>query len=185
MSKGKRIERHKALAIAAELRERLTNANTSIIVGGSIRRGKATVGDIDLVAVCGNQKATDTLNDTLGELFGYCKKKPQRAKRFGSWLAYVEMNGNSYYQDVGINVFDCNPQEVGAALLFCTGSGTFNIKMRSIAKRRGLLLNRYGLFNRDDVRENVCPATDEESIFSALRIPFFQPVQRTECALAW
>ena len=173
MSKGKRIERHKAIAIAAELRERLTNANTSIIVGGSIRRGKPTVGDIDLVAVCNNQKATDTLNDTLGELFGYCKKKPQRAKRFGSW------------QDIGINVFDCNPQEVGAALLFCTGSGTFNIKMRSIAKRRGLLLNRYGLFNRDDVRENVCPATDEQSIFSALRIPFFQPVQRTECALAW
>lgn len=173
MSKGKRIERHKAIAIAAELRERLTNANTSIIVGGSIRRGKATVGDIDLVAVCGNQKATDTLNNTLGEMFGYCKKKPQRAKRFGSWQA------------IGINVFDCTPHEVGAALLFCTGSGMFNIMMRSIAKRRGLLLNRYGLFNRDDVRENVCAATDEQSIFSALNIPFFQPSQRTPEALAW
>lgn len=173
MSKGKRIERHKAIAVAAALRERLGSSSTKIITGGSIRRGRATVGDIDLVAVCNTRRAEAILNDTLGGLFGYCKKKPDRAKRFG------------VYKTTSINVFDCTPAQAGAALLFCTGSGVFNIKMRSIAKRRGLLLSRYGLFNRDDRRENVCDARQEKTIFSELKIPFLQPSERTEEALSW
>ena len=57
MSKGKRIERHKAIAVAAALRERLGSSSTKIITGGSIRRGRAPVGDIDLVAVCNTRRA--------------------------------------------------------------------------------------------------------------------------------
>ena len=172
MSKGKRIERHRAQAIAEALTKELQRDGTRIVVGGSLRRGKPTIGDVDLVAVCKNEAARSTLNDTLGELFGYCKTKRKRAKRFGT------------FRDVAINVFDCLPHEQGAAVLFCTVCGVFNVKMRVIAKSRGLLLNQNGLYERC-TREPVVDATEEETIFEALRLPYFKPTDRTEEALSW
>ena len=172
MSKGKRIERHRAQAIAEALTKELQRDGTRIVVGGSLRRGKPTIGDVDLVAVCEDEQARSTLNETLGVLFGFCKTKRKRGKRFGT------------YRDVSINVFDCLPHEQGAAVLFCTGCGLFNVKLRVNAKARGLLLNQWGLYERC-TREPVVDATREESIFDALHLPYYEPADRTEGALNW
>ena len=117
MSKGNRIPREKAEAIATQLIDKLTERGLRYIIGGSIRREKETVGDIDIVVRCSSRARQDRFNDMLGGLFGYCSTKPERAKRFGE------------YQGIQINFFDVLPSEIGSALLFCTGSGKFNIIM--------------------------------------------------------
>ena len=83
MSKGPRIERAKAEAIAAQLVDELIQPGLIFITGGSIRREKETVGDIDIAVQCETRRIQDRFNDSLGALFGYCSTRPERAKRFG------------------------------------------------------------------------------------------------------
>jgi len=174
MSKGKRIPREKAEAIAARLIDQLqANSGLRCVIGGSIRREKETVGDIDIAVRCSSRRSQEQLNQQLGELFGWCSTRPDRAKRFGE------------FEGVQINVFDVLPQSMGAALLFCTGSGQFNIIMRCIAKRRGYLLNQYGLWERENRDERICKATQEKSIFEALGLEFVEPTDRTDTVLHW
>jgi len=173
MSKGPRIERAKAEAIAAQLVDELIQPGLIFITGGSIRREKETVGDIDIAVQCETRRIQDRFNDSLGAMFGYCSTKPERAKRFGD------------YQGVQINFFDVLPSQIGAALLFCTGSGGFNMRMRCQAKRQGYLLNQYGLWDREDRETAICDATKEEHIFEALDIDFVTPQNRTDRAIGW
>ena len=49
----------------------------------------------------------------------------------------------------------------GAGLLHHTGPWGFNIKCRSLAKKKGLILNEYGLYTRDD-RKVIAQKTESE-----------------------
>lgn len=53
--------------------------------------------------------------------------------------------------------------------LYLIGCGKFNVWLRGIAKRRGYLLNQYGLFNRE---EGNLVTTKEKEIFEILKIEF-------------
>ncbi|MCS7250020.1 MAG: hypothetical protein NZ608_03700 [candidate division WOR-3 bacterium] len=53
--------------------------------------------------------------------------------------------------------------------LYLIGSGKFNIWLRSIAKRKGYLLNQYGLFKRDN---GEMISSKEKEIFQILNIEF-------------
>ena len=173
MSKGKKISRERAKVINAALLQEFNIKGLEFITGGSIRRKKPLVGDIDIAVKCSSEYTRKRFNTRLGELFGFCSTKPERAKRFGA------------YQGVQINFFDVLRDQIGAALLFCTGSGGFNMRMRCQAKRRGLLLNQYGLWNRKYRDEEICDASQEENIFKALKIDFISPPNREDGAIGW
>jgi DNA polymerase (family 10) len=64
----------------------------------------------------------------------------------------------------------------GSALLHSTGSGVFNMEMRTYARQKGMLLNQYGLFNVSTNRR-VAGAT-EEQIFARLGMRWIPPEQR-------
>jgi len=55
----------------------------------------------------------------------------------------------------------------GAGLLHHTGPYGFNIKLRAIAKKKGMILNEYGLFTRE-TRELVAQKTEEEILNSLM-----------------
>ena len=59
-----------------------------------------------------------------------------------------------------------------SALLYFTGSGDFNKKMRMIAKEKGYKLSEYGLFNEDEDMINV---TSERDIFHKLKMEYLPP----------
>jgi DNA polymerase/3'-5' exonuclease PolX len=58
-----------------------------------------------------------------------------------------------------------------AALLYFTGSGDFNKKMRQIAKNKGYKLSEYGLF-KDDIMIKV---ETERDIFHKLDMEYLPP----------
>lgn len=59
-------------------------------------------------------------------------------------------------------------------LLFATGSGKFNVRMRAVAKKKGYCLNQYGLYRSG----KKVPLKGEKELFALLGISYLSPSQR-------
>jgi DNA polymerase (family 10) len=70
------------------------------------------------------------------------------------------------------------PHQLGAALLYFTGSKGHNIKLRQRALTRGWTLNEYALSEIEGGR--VIASETEEQIYAALGLPFIPPVLRED-----
>jgi len=124
---------------------------------GSIRRGKSTVRDIDILVVTKNkEKVMDTFV-SLG-------KKISR----GSKKASIRFDG----LQADIRIF--NEDEYGAAMQYFTGSKAHNVKLRQIAISKKLKLNEYGLFKG---KKKVAGKTEKE-IYKKLGLPSIPPELR-------
>ena len=64
----------------------------------------------------------------------------------------------------------------GASILMWTGTKELNVKMRAVAKEKGLKLNQYGLFRRSDGVKVA--GRDEEEVFEVLGLKYLEPHQR-------
>jgi len=64
------------------------------------------------------------------------------------------------------------------ALLHFTGSQEFNIKLRAHAKRQGLKLNQYGLFNQAGKKLDLGPGLTEKKIMEYLHFKYVSPKDR-------
>jgi DNA polymerase (family X) len=132
---------------------------------GSYRRGKETVGDLDILVV-----ATDPTEamDALGQVVGHgqilargpTKMSIRTAKGFQIDLRVV-------------------PEEsFGAALQYFTGSKEHNVILRGRAKSAGLKINEWGVFRvKGDKETRVAGATEEE-VYATLKLPVFPPELR-------
>ena len=63
----------------------------------------------------------------------------------------------------------------GAALQYFTGSKDHNVLVRTMAIKKGLKLNEYGLWRG---RTRVAARTEEE-VYRKLGLPYFEPELRT------
>ena len=133
-------------------------------VAGSYRRGRDTVGDLDLLA------ATRAPHDVLVAFAAL----PQ--------VERVLLRGDTKCSVVvdGLQV-DCRavaPDQLGAAWQYFTGSQAHNIRLRGMALRRGLTLNEYGVFRVDD-GTRVAGET-EEDVYASLGLRWIPPEQRED-----
>ena len=65
------------------------------------------------------------------------------------------------------------------ALLYFTGSGAFNQRMRAYSKSKGYLLNEYGLYSLDRLDEKrVKGIESERDIFEAIGYKYLEPKDR-------
>uniref|UniRef100_A0A7C6EE25 DNA polymerase beta thumb domain-containing protein n=1 Tax=candidate division WOR-3 bacterium TaxID=2052148 RepID=A0A7C6EE25_UNCW3 len=74
-----------------------------------------------------------------------------------------------------IEIYGAQKDDWESQLLYLYGSGNFNIMMRALAKRKGYLLNQYGLFDR---KTNQRITTKEKKIFELLGLNWIPPEQR-------
>lgn len=129
---------------------------------GSLRRGCETCGDIDILAVGGDERLMDTF---------VAHPRVERVLGRGSTKSSVKLSG-SYQADLRLV-----PRESrGAAMQYFTGSKAHNIVVRDRAIQRGFKLNEYGLF-RSDNDERVAGET-EEGIYQALGMAWVEPELR-------
>jgi len=132
-----------------------------IDAAGSYRRGRETVGDLDILVVSGDH---DAVMDHFGQ--------------FDSG-AEVMMRGPtkmSIRLPVGLQVDlrVVGDESFGAALQYFTGSKDHNVHLRGLAKARGLKINEYGVY-RD---EEYIAGREEQDVYTALDLPWFPPELR-------
>lgn len=141
-----------------------------VVVAGSYRRRRDTVGDLD-VLVTSPQGA-----DVGGRLAAY--ENVANVLAHGPTRTTVVLRSGL---QVDLRVV---PEEsYGAALLYFTGSKAHSIALRNLANERGWKLNEYGLFHGD---RRIAGATEEE-IYAKLGLAFVPPElreDRGEVALA-
>lgn len=132
-----------------------------IIVAGSARRGKETVGDIDILATSKKPKM----------VMDYFVRMPEviRVHARGETKSSVKLQSGI---DVDLRVV--SPESYGAALSYFTGSKDHNVALRELAMKKGLKLNEYGLFRKE---KRIAGGTEEE-IYTALGLEYIEPEMR-------
>ncbi|QOY91073.1 DNA polymerase/3'-5' exonuclease PolX [Paludibaculum fermentans] len=131
---------------------------------GSFRRGRETVGDLDLLVTGENAEAAlakfvqhPRVHDVLGQ--GTTKA----SALFG-------------LEGLQVDVRAVPAESYGAALQYFTGNKEHNVALRQRAQKMGLTLNEYGLFKVSD-ETRVAGATEEE-IYEALGLAWIPPEMR-------
>src|SRR5690606_6950421 len=152
--------------IAAQLREWLSAVAPpeKIHVAGSYRRGKETIGDLDLLVESPDALAVlDRFVSApdVGEVLG--KGKNKASARVGR-------------PDLQVDVRALPAESLGAALQYFTGSKEHNVALRTRAVNRKLTLNEYGLFREGE--EQAIAAASEEDIYEALGLAWIPPEMR-------
>ncbi|HUT95178.1 MAG TPA: DNA polymerase/3'-5' exonuclease PolX [Thermoguttaceae bacterium] len=130
-------------------------------MAGSYRRGKDTVGDLDVLVVADEpREVMDCFAAYPGRAQVLMRGDKKMSIRLGSGL------------QVDLRVVPA--ESFGAALQYFTGSKAHNIVLRGMAKDRGLKVNEYGVFRGE---AQIAGATEEE-VYAALDLPWFPPELR-------
>jgi DNA polymerase (family 10) len=155
------------LDTAAETAEELTaylrehKAVEQVTPAGSLRRGRETVGDLDLL-VTGRDHAG------IAEHFA-------RYPGISQVLAKGEDKVSVKLQnDMQVDVRLLERDSYGAALQYFTGSKEHNVALRDRSKKRGWKLSEYGLFKG----EKVLASRTEEEIYAKLGLEWIPPELR-------
>jgi DNA polymerase (family 10) len=144
-----------------------------LVPAGSWRRGRDTVGDLDLLAAGA----------------GYPATAASAAERFlqAPWIVETLARGDDKIsvrlsQGLQVDLRLLPPESFGAALQYFTGSQAHNIAMRARAQEQGLKLNEYGLFRLlpdGGVGERIA-GDDEAAVYQALGLPWIPPELRED-----
>ena len=158
-----------AEGVAAELIEALGQVPgvEAITPAGSLRRGRETVGDLDLLVT--GPAATAALE----RFVTYPRVEEVLGRGENKASARVGREG------LQVDVRALAPANFGAALQYFTGSKDHNVAIRTRAVKMGLKLSEYGLFRIEgDIR--VAGET-EEGVYQALGLPWIPPELRENC----
>ena len=132
---------------------------------GSYRRGRETVGDLDLLVVASDR----------GAAMDHLESYPDRSQTIGRGDTKISIRvGNAFQVDMRVVEAD----QFGAALQYFTGSQAHNIHTRRIAKEKGLKINEYGVFNLED--DSRVAGRTEQEVYSAIGLPWFDPEIRED-----
>jgi len=138
------------------------------VIAGSYRRGEPSSNDIDLLVESRPDLNMDGLISLLRPILP-ANLAVGKTKYMGLIRLSEDVNGHR------IDIRLVEPNSFAAALMYFTGSQRFNILMRQRAIELGMTLNEYGLFRAGA----PLPITSEENIFTALRVQYLTPEQRT------
>ena len=128
---------------------------------GSLRRGRETVGDLDLLVIGHDHPA-------IADHFARFPKVAQLLAK-GEDKVSVKLQS-----DLQVDVRLLDRESYGAALQYFTGSKEHNVALRERAKKRGWKLSEYGLFRG----EEPLARRSEEDIYAKLDLPWIPPELR-------
>ncbi|MBP7670807.1 DNA polymerase/3'-5' exonuclease PolX [Candidatus Gracilibacteria bacterium] len=164
---GERVLVHIALYEAERLMGYLRGLPELLKIeyAGSLRRRQESIGDIDILTTA---------------------KDPEKVRKkvMAYFVAYDEVltvvaQGDTKSSVILKSGIHCDlrlvePVSFGAALHYFTGSKDHNIVIRDLAKKQGLKVNEYGVF---DGEKRVC-GENEEEIFGLFGLPWVPPELR-------
>lgn len=131
--------------------------------GGSLRRRKETVGDVDILIGASKKDASEIMTHFVK----YAHVENVLAQ--GKTKSSVVLNTGI---QIDLRVIELN--SYGAALHYFTGSKAHNVAIRDRAKKKGMKVNEYGVFKGE---KQIAGKTEEE-IFKAVGLPLIIPELR-------
>ncbi len=140
---------------------------------GSYRRGKETVGDLDLLVDSDDATAVMDYFGDFTEIVSVIAR--------GETKMSVRLEGEF---QVDLRVVPA--ESFGAALQYFTGSKDHNVQVRGRAKKIGLRINEWGVFQTEKDGQPIEEAEKqpsiagktEQDVYAALGLPWFEPELR-------
>lgn len=156
----------KAWPVAEEILAKLRKIPgvENAIAGGSLRRMRETVGDLDLLVATNDSSPVMQTFINLPEVL--------RVIGSGETKSSVEFNNGLRAQ-----LWAHPPERFGTALQYATGSKDHNVRLRELALKKGLSLSEHS-FTHQDGTETFCASEDE--VYTALGIPWIPPELRED-----
>lgn len=142
------------------------------IPAGSLRRGRETVGDLDILVTgpaCCNDDDREKLIEHIIKLPGLMEIIAR-----GENKVSFRMRGG-----MQVDVRFLPPESLGAAMQYFTGSKGHNVALRQRALKMGYTLSEYSLARLED--KQAVAGKSEEEIYSALRLDYIPPEMRENC----
>ena len=135
---------------------------------GSFRRGKETIGDLDLLVETSDGKAV--------------------MDHFMEWqrVASVIARGDSKLSvrlddDFQIDLRVVGSESFGASLQYFTGSKEHNVRVRGLARQNNMKVNEWGVFKVDkNGKETRVAGKTEKEVYASLGLPVFYPETRED-----
>jgi DNA polymerase (family X) len=191
------------LGVAVPIAERIVELMKSVpgveraAYAGSARRGKETVGDLDvLVSAKDAAKVSEAFRTMTGVTKVIVAGESKSSVRFaiGGDMGRYSLETAGFKAEDGPSIqvdLRVVPKESwGAALMYFTGSKEHNVRLRERAQQMGLTLNEYGLYPEDDEKNQSEPpqkrgvkavaGKTEEEVFEALGLMWVPPEMRED-----
>jgi len=136
-----------------------------IETAGSLRRMRETVKDIDLLVT--SRRPGPVMEVFVG------------LPNVAEVLAHGDTKSSVRLREgIQVDLRVVDPECLGAALQYFTGSKQHNIRVRELAQRQGLKVSEYGVF-REESGERVAGRTEEE-VYRAVGLPWVPPELRED-----
>ena len=178
-SAGERVRLGQAMRLASWFVDQLhmLKAVKQVDYAGSLRRGRETIGDIDLIVAAAEKDAGAISDHFIG------LEAVEQVLVHGPTKSSVRVGGGGNGPAMQVDLRVVTPDQFGAALLYFTGSKEHNIRLRERAIKRDMRLNEYAL-SKD---EKIIASETEQDIYKALGLVWIPPElreDRGEIALA-
>lgn len=186
-----KIPREQALKVARTLYDILSPFCERCKVVGSLRRGKRTVSDIELLYIPKMAPDPETffnalLGDTAASMISMADLTLDRlvkdgvlAKRLSSagTTAWGELNKLAIHVEskIPVDFFATTQERWWVSLVVRTGGKVNNLRLANSALQKGLHLNAYGAGFTDKRTGEKIPANSEEEVFSIAGVPYARP----------
>lgn len=156
-----------AWPIAQEILARLASQPGVLetAVGGSLRRMRETIGDLDLLVATDDPEPIMAFFATMPNVETVAARGPTKTR-------VVLFNG------LGVDLRVLPRERWGTLLSYFTGSKDHNVRLRELALKRGLSLNENAFTPADGGPEILCDS--EEAVYATLGLPYIIPTLRED-----
>lgn len=151
-----------AMVVAQGLMDYFSSMGIAVHPAGSLRRGKSTVGDLDLLST--DVRSNDSFVN-YPEVDRVIEKGTTRS-------SLVLRSGTQ------VDLRIVKEGEFGATLMYFTGSKDHNVALRRVAIEKGWKLNEYGLFEQKT--DNRVAGASEEQVYDKLGLSYIPPELRED-----
>ena len=161
---NERILWAKADQLAGRVREYMATCEAieQLEFAGSYRRGRETVGDLDILV---DSKHAEQVMDHFAAFTEITSVIVRGATKMSVRLE------DEFQVDLRVVPKD----SFGAALQYFTGSKNHNVVIRGRAKKMGLKINEWGVYEVNEGEESWIAGKTEQDVYETLDLPYFEP----------
>jgi DNA polymerase/3'-5' exonuclease PolX len=169
---------------------KILDPDLKITICGSYRRMKSVSNDIDVLITHPKIKTKLQLKQQLDDNYLITFVKQLKEAKFIlddltdkdyeiKYMGYCQLTINKHkYPIRRIDIRYIPYESYPLALLYFTGSATFNKRMRSLADQLGYTLNEYGLYKLTDTNKVKVKIESEKDVFLKLGMEYLPPDKR-------